>query len=360
MAGTYKQEDLLKGNAQPQSGTTNAATVPNGSGASQTVSNPYKGLQGVSESTSSALGKYGSGYQQSAGVSAAKDYLDNIINNKPGDYQSQYKGQLDALYQQIMNRDKFSFDLNGDALYQQYKDQYQTLGKQAMQDTMGQAAAMAGGYGSSYATTAGNQAYQNYLAQLNDIVPDLYNAAYDRYTQEGNDLMNRLSLTQSMEDREYDKYRDTVSDWNAERDYANSDYWNKYNADYGNWQDMLNYYNQLAQMESNQWSANRDYAYNYAMNMLNNGLMPDKSWLDAAGISSADAQEIAKANKKSSGGSGSSRRSSSSSSGSQNNKKTASNSGLDVGDMITDVVRAVGSRVSATANAIAALMKKKR
>lgn len=359
MAGTYKQEDLLKGNAQPQSGTANAATVPNGSGASQTVSNPYKGLQGVSESTSSALGKYGSGYQQSAGVSAAKDYLDNIINNKPGDYQSQYKGQLDALYQQIMNRDPFTFDLNGDALYQQYKDQYQNLGRQAMQDTMGQAAAMTGGYGSSYATTAGNQAYQNYLTQLNNIVPDLYNAAYGRYTQEGADLMNRLNLAQSMEDSDYGRYRDTVSDWNAERDYANSDYWNKYNADYGNWQDMLNYYNQLAQMESNQWSANRDYAYNYAMNMLNNGLMPDKSWLDTAGISTSDAQKIVNANKRSGGSGGSSRRSSSSKPKSSSSTNKPSSGGSGFFDKVSSAAQDVINRVSAAANVIASLKKYK-
>lgn len=265
-------------------------------------STPYSGLNGLSENTSAMLGKYSQGFQPSQNVTAAQDYLSGIVNSKPGAYQSGYKQQLDSLYKQVMERQPFSFDLNGDVLYQQYKDQYTSLGKKAMQDTMGQAAALTGGYGNSYAATAGNQAYQNYLTQLNDIVPELYREAYERYAQEGADLQNRLNLTQGLEDSEYGRYRDTVSDWKTERDYANNDYWNRYNAEYSDYQNMLSYYNQLAQQESSQWSADRDYAYNYAMNMLNNGLMPDQSWLNKAGISSADAQKIVDANKKSSGG----------------------------------------------------------
>ena len=48
-----------------------------------------------------------------------------------------------------MNRPDFQYDANGDALYRHYKDQYTELGKRAMQDTMGQAAALTGGDGSS-------------------------------------------------------------------------------------------------------------------------------------------------------------------------------------------------------------------
>ena len=89
-------------------------------------------------------------------------------------YQATYDQQLQDLYNQIVNRDKFSYDLNADALYQQYKDQYTTQGKLAMMDTMGQAQAMTGGYGNSYAQSVGQQAYQGYLQQLNDVIPELY------------------------------------------------------------------------------------------------------------------------------------------------------------------------------------------
>ena len=42
-----------------------------------------------------------------------------------------------------------------------------------MKDTMGQAAALTGGYGSSYAESSAQQQYDAYLQQLGDIVPEL-------------------------------------------------------------------------------------------------------------------------------------------------------------------------------------------
>ena len=108
------------------------------------------------------------------------------------------------------NRPDFSYDLNGDALYQQYKDKYIKQGKMAMADTMGQASAMTGGYGSSYASTAGNQAYQASLENLNNIVPELYQMAYDRYNQDGQDMLNMISLLGNERAFEYGKWGDEV------------------------------------------------------------------------------------------------------------------------------------------------------
>ena len=255
-----------------------------------------------------------------------------------------------------MNRDPFTFNLNGDALYNMYKDQYQNLGRQAMMDTMGQAAAATGGYGNSYAQTAGQQAYQNYLTQLNNVVPELYQIAYDRYQQEGSDLLNRLNLTQDLEQSEYGRYRDTVSDWNNERDFANSDYWAKYNADYTDYTNMLNYWNQMAQAENSQWAANRDYAYNYAMNMLSNGLMPDANMLAAAGITQADANQIKAANTRSSGGSGGSSRKSS---GGSSSKKSTSSSNSGVVDKLIQTVTSAAAERKKAADAISLLFGKK-
>ena len=92
--------------------------------------------------------------------------------------------QLNEIMDKILNREKFSYDLNGDALYQQYKDKYLQQGKMAMEDAIGQASTMTGGYGNSYAQSVGQQAYQAQLENLNDIVPELWQMAYDRYNQE--------------------------------------------------------------------------------------------------------------------------------------------------------------------------------
>ena len=80
--------------------------------------------------------------------------------SNPMPYSSSWRGQLDDIMNRIMNREQFNYDLNADALYQQYKDQYIHGGNLAMQDTMGQATAMTGGYGNSYAQSAGQQTYQ--------------------------------------------------------------------------------------------------------------------------------------------------------------------------------------------------------
>lgn len=94
----------------------------------------------------------------------------------------------DEALQAYLNREDFQYDLNGDALYRQYKDRYTQMGRVAMQDTMGQAAALTGGYGSSYAQNVGQQAYNSYLQQLGDVVPELYQLAYDRYRDKGDRL----------------------------------------------------------------------------------------------------------------------------------------------------------------------------
>ena len=158
----------------------------------------------------------------SASVEQAKAALTNLAN--PGGYQSAWQAQLTDTINKIMNRDKFSYDLNGDALYQQYKDMYTTQGKQAMMDTMGQAAAMTGGYGNSYAQSVGQQTYQGYLQQLNDKVPELYQLALSQYNQEGQDLLNQYALLGEQENRDYGRHRDAVSDYLTERAYLTDQY----------------------------------------------------------------------------------------------------------------------------------------
>lgn len=91
----------------------------------------------------------------------------------------------------------FSYDFNADALYQQYKDQYMKQGKMAMQDAMGQASALTGGYGNSYAATAGNQAYQASLENLNNVIPELYQMAYNMHQDKGQNMLNQLALLDS-------------------------------------------------------------------------------------------------------------------------------------------------------------------
>ena len=156
-------------------------------------------------------------YTESQAVGDYRNKMtDYEANNNPGEWKGgTYGDAVKEAWNNINNRTKFSYDLNGDALYQQYKDKYINQGRLAMADTIGQASAMTGGYGSSYAVTAGNQAYQSHLQNLNDIVPQLYQMAYDRYNQEGQDLKDKYSILNNMYQTEYGEHRDKVSDFNT-------------------------------------------------------------------------------------------------------------------------------------------------
>lgn len=227
----------------------------------QTTQN-YKGsystrntLPGYSDYTAGRLGNLERGYSPSGAVSQAKAYLQQVQSRRPGAYQSRWDAELDSLYDQITNRKPFQYDLNQDALYQQYKEQYQRLGRTAMQDTMGQAASLTGGYGSTYAEQVGQQTYNAYLQSLNDIVPELYDRAYGRYQDEGQDLYSRYGLVEGRESMDYSKYRDTVSDYYNDLADARSAYDSEWNKDYTQWSDQLSYWQQKAAQEQAYWQS---------------------------------------------------------------------------------------------------------
>lgn len=184
-------------------------------------------------------------------------------------YQATYDQQLQDLYNQIVNRDKFSYDLNADALYQQYKDQYTMQGKLAMMDTMGQAAAMTGGYGNSYSQSVGQQAYQGYLQQLNDVIPELYGMALDQYNQEGQNLLNQYAMLGDMADDEYARYQDALNQYWQNVSYNKQLADDAYNRGYGasrdqiadqQWKDSFLYQQQQDAQAQENWQKEYDFA----------------------------------------------------------------------------------------------------
>ena len=238
------------------------------------------------------LSKYSKGYQASKDVKQAqklKKQAEDAVKNY-GNFAYGRQGDYDSAIDAILNRKAFSYDLNGDALYQQYKDQYMQQGKLAMQDTMGQASAMTGGYGNSYAASVGNQAYQGYLSQLNNLVPELYNLALSAYNAEGDrlkgnfDVLNTDRSTQYGEwtdgynrllnDRGYysdnynNAYTQDYTKWNDNRTYYTNQYWNEYNAGYQadrdkvadkQWQTTFDYNKSRDEVADSQWQTTFDY-----------------------------------------------------------------------------------------------------
>ena len=93
-----------------------------------------------------------------------------------------------------LNRKPFEFDVNADVLYQQYKNKAAESGRLAMEDTMAKASALTGGYANSYAQNVGQQAYRQQLSAADDMIPELYKIAEDKYNAENQAMLDKYSI----------------------------------------------------------------------------------------------------------------------------------------------------------------------
>lgn len=247
-------------------------------------------LRGVSDVTGAKLAEYEQGYRPSAAVAAAEKYLQEIQQKKPGAYVSPYAEQLQQMYDEIVNRKPFTYELNDDPVYRQYRDQYMAQGKRAMQDTVGQAAGLTGGYGSSYAENAGQQAYQTYLQQLNDRIPELQRQALERYEAESADMRQKYAMLGDREDTAYGRYRDELGDYRDDLAEAYQQYQNERGFDYGEYGDMLDYYRQKAAQENSDYWTQTQYDYQKARDAV-----ADEQWAKQYALQQAQEARLAAA-----------------------------------------------------------------
>ena len=141
--------------------------------------------------------------------STSKEHL----QYKPEAFDWENQQLLDQKTNQYMNREAFSYDAANDPLFKQYKEQMASMGNLAMQDTMGQAAALTGGYGSTYAQTAGQQTYQHYLNTANQAMPEFAAQARSNYDAEGNRIYNEIALLEGQRATAYNQYQNDLNDW---------------------------------------------------------------------------------------------------------------------------------------------------
>ena len=178
-------------------------------------------------------------YTETERTKKARQALEDTLAAAPGPYESPWLPQLDAQAAQILSRPAFQYDLAADPLYQQYRDQYVSLGRMAMMDTMGQASALTGGYGSSYGQMAGQQAYTGYLQNLNNVIPELYQLAMDTYDRGTQNLYNQYGLLSDREGLDYSRYRDGAAAWQDSRDYLTGRYDTERGFDYTEHRDTV-------------------------------------------------------------------------------------------------------------------------
>ena len=194
------------------------------------------------------------------GYQAAKAKAAAAETSKPT-YAGTYDQDVAQAYSNLLNREKFNYNLSDDALYKQYADKYMAAGKLAMKNTMGQAAALTGGYGSSYGQAVGQQAYDKYLQGLSDVALEMYDRAYGRYQDEGQRLKDAYGLAKDMGDTEYGRYRDELGQWNTDINRATDEANTAWNRAYQTGADA---YSRAMAEDEMQYNRNLDYAQSLA------------------------------------------------------------------------------------------------
>lgn len=201
-------------------GPDKASTTGTGfTSSNQTITQP----QGNTTSTNKQTTNKQTTTAQQSTARPTVSYGDFSYTEAP-DYYDAYQTTIDAALDKLLNRDAFSYNAADDPVYQQYADTYTREGERAMEDTMARAAARTGGLASTYAVSAAQQANQYYMQQLADKVPELYQMAYQMYLDDINLQVQDLGLLQNASETAYNRYRDTMSDWYADRDFAYGSY----------------------------------------------------------------------------------------------------------------------------------------
>lgn len=173
---------------------------------------------------------YNGGGRSSSSSSSSGSRRQSYSYEDAPTYTSKYQGMIDDLLGQYMDRPAFSYDAESDPTYLALRDQYTTMGQNAMQDTLGQISARTGGLASSYAGSAAQQMYNSYMNELSGFLPELEQLAYERWQDQGNDLLSQIDLLTALEQGDYGKYQDLLNQYNADRafDYGlYSDEWNR-------------------------------------------------------------------------------------------------------------------------------------
>lgn len=130
-------------------------------------------------------------------------------------YNPQYDAQIDELLNKLLNREPFEYNEELDPLYQQYKDMYTKQGQLAMEDTMGQAAALTGGYSSTYSQAVGQQMYNAYLNKVQEMLPQFYGRAYDKYQDEGTNIKDLYGMYIQRDQVDLQRYQQEVANAQA-------------------------------------------------------------------------------------------------------------------------------------------------
>ena len=242
-----------------------------------------------------------SGGGSGAGGTTGNAYLDMIGEigwNNP--YAEQIQQALAALNQ------PYVYDPNNPQA-QAVRENYTQAGQQAMENTLAQVSARTGGLASSYAGTAAQQQYNQYMQGMNDALLEVEQQAKQNWLADQGLKQANLQLLMAMASQDENSYYNALNAQMAAQQY-------KDDLSYRQWQQQFSqqeYLNQLMYqnwqqgLTEDQWefekqqyqnslaSEDRQYAYETVMGILQTGQTPSAELLAAAGLSLGDAQLLA-------------------------------------------------------------------
>lgn len=143
-------------------------------------------------------------------------------------YENTFAQQQKDLLDRILNREDFSWSKETDPQWSSYKKSYLREGDRATANALAKASAASGGRPSSHAVNAATQAGDYYATKLNDVIPTLYQQAYERYLDEYNMKLKDLNTVNQQEQLDYAKYLDRLGQFNTDRGFAYQNYADDY------------------------------------------------------------------------------------------------------------------------------------
>lgn len=295
----FSQTDLATAQSHPEFGMSllslkkdwNSATTDEQRLLSETAANELR----------KSYGNY-SGRQDGSGyISGGKipgqidDTLDKLasfgsftFDKEAPTYSGEYENLSKQLLDEVVNRPDFAWSKETDPQWASYKKEYLREGDRATQSALAQASAASGGRPSSYAVNAATQAGDYYATKLSDMIPTLYQQAYNKYVQDYQMKLSDLEAVNTAKQFDYGKYLDEVNRYNTDRNFAFNLYQDEFGqlqdtlsalqkqdgVDYGRYIDKINLDTQAEARDYERAQAEREYAVNQVADILSAGGTP--------------------------------------------------------------------------------------
>lgn len=179
--------------------------------------------------------------QARTNLNSAESAYKSTVN---GGYKSKYESTVNELVNKYNSENNFGWSADSSEEYQGMKDSYRREAEKQQENVAGSYAANTGGYSNSYAQAAGQRVYNQKMDELAEKIPALRETALNNWSANQERTMNQIAMLQGLDDSQYQRYRDRVSDKYNFMEY----YQKKYSTERG--LDMSAFSNELSLWQS--------------------------------------------------------------------------------------------------------------